>query len=109
MGEFGPPCGIRSPANHSGSGTIWRPGLGGVEEGRKGKCCPVQPGRADWSIQSGFILGVRAVGELNGGVTGALMDPVWMYRWGNLEEEADEDAEERFLSHGIRELPSALG
>lgn len=31
-----------------------------------------------------------------------------MYRWGSLEDEADEDADERFLSHGISEL-SALG
>lgn len=28
-----------------------------------------------------------------------------MYRWGSLEEEADE----RFLSHGMSELPSDLG
>lgn len=26
-----------------------------------------------------------------------------------MEEEADDDAEERFLSHGMRELPSAFG
>lgn len=37
------------------------------------------------------------------------MEPLWMYKWGSLEEEADEDADERFLSHGMRELPSALG
>ena len=37
------------------------------------------------------------------------MEPPWMYKWGSLEEEADEDADERFFSHGMRELPSALG
>jgi hypothetical protein len=35
VGDVGPPCGIRTPLNHSGSGTIWRPGLGGVEDGKK--------------------------------------------------------------------------
>lgn len=107
VGEVGP-WGIRSPANHSGSGTIRRPGLGGVEDGRKGYCCPPHPGRADWSSQSVFIRGVLAVGELNGGVTGALIEPPWMWRFGSLEEEAEEDPDERFLSHGIRDLPSAF-
>lgn len=48
---------------------IWRVGLGGVEETKKELlvCC-----------QSGFILGVPAVGELRGGVTGALMEPPGM-------------------------------
>lgn len=36
------------------------------------------------------------------------MEPPWIQRWGNLEEEADEDADERFLSHGMREVPSTL-
>lgn len=35
VGELGPPWGILRPANHSGLGTIWRPGLGGVEDGRE--------------------------------------------------------------------------
>lgn len=48
---------------------ICRVGLGGVEETKKEllSCC-----------QSAFILGVRAVGELKGGVTGALMEPPGM-------------------------------
>lgn len=64
--------------------------------------------RADWSSQSGLIRGVRAVGELRGGVTGALMEPPSMWRRGCLEEEADDDPEERFLSHGMRESPLTL-
>lgn len=36
------------------------------------------------------------------------MEPPWTKRWwGNLDE-ADDDPDERFLSHGIRELASAL-
>ncbi|KAM1953115.1 hypothetical protein ACFX15_007510 [Malus domestica] len=77
VGEFGPQ-GTGIPANHSGSGTICRPGLGGVEDGMKGNCCLAQPGGAHWSSQSTLILGVLAVGELNGGVTGALIEPPWM-------------------------------
>lgn len=50
-------------------------------------------------------------GELSGGVTGALMDPPCMYkcgRFGILEEvEAEDEADDRFFSHGMRELPSA--
>ncbi|KAK7256886.1 hypothetical protein RIF29_30443 [Crotalaria pallida] len=49
---------------------------------------------------------VRSLGELNGRVTGALKGPSCMYRWWNLEEDAD-DPGERFLSHGMKELPSA--
>ena len=108
VGEFGLPWGSLIPANHSGS-TAWRPGLGGVEEGRKEYSFPLHPGRVDCSSQPDLIRGVREVGELNGGVTGALMEPLCMKRWGNLGEEDEEDAVERFLSHGMRELPSELG
>lgn len=48
------------------------------------------------------------MGELKGGVTGALMDPPWMRRWGSLEDEVDDDADERCFSHGMRELFSGL-
>lgn len=34
VGEEGPLCGICSPASHPESGSTWRPGLGGVEEGK---------------------------------------------------------------------------
>ena len=38
---------------------------------------------ASWrpESQSGPQRGVRAVGELRGGVTGALIDPLWTNRW----------------------------
>lgn len=50
---------------------------------------------------SSLILGVRAVGELKGGVTGALIELPGMYKWwGNLDDEGDEP-DERFLSQGI--------
>ena len=67
MGDVGPSWGVWTPESH--------PGLGGVEEGRKGYCCPGQAAPGVGSSQLTFIRGVRAVGELNGGVTGALMEP----------------------------------
>lgn len=66
---------------------------------------PTHPERAKESSQSVLIRGVREVGELTGGVTGALIEPPCIYWCRNFEDEAD-DAEERFLSHGIREFPS---
>lgn len=95
--------------NQSVSAT-WRPGLGGVEEGRKVYAGPPHAaGRVDRSSQSALIRGFRDDGELIGGVTGALMEPFGMYSCGSLEEDADDDPDERFLSHGMREFPSALG
>lgn len=61
------------------------------------------------SSQSALKRGVRAVGELRGGVTGALREPWWRKRFwilGDFEEE-EEEVEERFLSQGMRELASA--
>lgn len=50
---------------------------------------------------------MRAVGELKGGVTGALIEPPGMYRWWGSLDEADGELDDRFLSQGIRELASA--
>jgi hypothetical protein len=67
---------IWMPASHgAGSGTIWRPGLGGVEFTTHGLLEPCHGGWIADSSQSVFMRGVRAVGELSGGVTGALMEP----------------------------------
>lgn len=54
-----------------------------------------------------FILGVRAVGELNGGVTGALIEPPGMHMCRSLNG-GGEEPEDKFLSHGTRELGSAV-
>lgn len=55
------------------------------------------------------ILGVWQVGELNEGVTGALLELPGIYRWcGNLEDGEEEEPYERFFSHGISELGSGL-
>ena len=46
------------------------------------------------------------MGELKGGVTGALIELPGMYKWwGNLDDEGD-DPDERFLSQGISVLGS---
>lgn len=75
-----------------------------MDEGRNEEVGPAQLGR---SSQSGLVLGVLEVGELSGGVTGALMEPQWTKRWwGNLDVAEDEPEDERFLSHGIREFGS---
>lgn len=61
--------------------------------------------------QSVLMRGERAVGELMGGVTGALMEPWWMerlWRLGGLDDEAEEEVEERFFSHGMREFASVV-
>lgn len=55
-----------------------------------------------------MVLGVLAVGELNGGVTGALMEPPWTRRWWENLDEADDELDERFFNHGMRESASAL-
>lgn len=48
------------------------------------------------------------MGELEGGVTGALIESPGMHRWwGNLDEEGDEP-DDRFLSQGMSELGSEL-
>ena len=76
-----------------------------MEEGAKGWCPPAQAALPAGSSQVSLIRGVRAVGELSGGVTGALIEPPCMKRWwGNLNDPDDD----RFLSHGMRELGSAL-
>lgn len=60
------------------------------------------------SSQSLLFRGVLQVGELNGGVTGALIEPPLTNRWwGNLDV-ADDEPEVRVLSHGMREFGSAL-
>lgn len=79
-----------------------------MEDGINEYRCPPQAGPAVVSSQSGLNRGVRAVGELKGGVTGALIEPLGMYRCGNLADDADDDAAERFLSHGIRDVPSSV-
>jgi len=70
------------PASHAGSGTICRPGLGGVELTTQGLFEPCHGGWIIDSSQSVFIRGVRAVGELSGGVTGALIEPPWIISGG---------------------------
>lgn len=75
VGDDGLVDDIWIPANHAGSGSIVRPGLGGVEFTTQGLFEPVHVGWTFDSSQSVFMRGVRAVGELNGGVTGALMEP----------------------------------
>lgn len=77
------------------------------DDGINENLCPAQPEPAVGSSQS-FLVGVRHVGELNGGVTGALIDPPAMYRWCESVDEADDEPEERFLSQGINEFGSAL-
>lgn len=70
---------------------------------------PPQLGPTMGSSQSPLVLGVLEVGELSGGVTGALMEPVWTKRWwGNLDVAEDEPEEERFLSQGMREFGSGF-
>lgn len=64
--------------------------------------------RATASSQSLLVRGVREVGELSGGVTGALIEPPGMKSWGSLDVADDEPDDERVLSHGMRELASAL-
>lgn len=71
VGEVDPLWGTWVPAYHFESGSIWRPGLGGVDKGRNGP----HPRWAKEPSKSVLIRGVRAVGELEGGVTGALMEP----------------------------------
>lgn len=78
VGDEGPPDGSRKPASHAASGVTWWPGLGGMEEGKKLWLEPAQGGWKFGSSQTVLIRGERAVGELSGGVTGALIDPPWM-------------------------------
>lgn len=75
VGEVEPVWGTRSPANHSGSGRTWRPGLGGVEEERRDWFFPFQGKQKDWSCQLRLARGLWQLGELRGGVTGALIEP----------------------------------
>jgi hypothetical protein len=70
------------PASHAGSGTICLPGLGGVELTTHGLFEPCHGGWITGSSQSVFMRGVRAVGELSGGVTGALIEPPWIISGG---------------------------
>lgn len=61
------------------------------------------------SSQLVLIFSVRAVGELKGDVTGALSEPPGMWRWrGILGEEDEDEPDERFLIHGMRELASGF-
>jgi len=106
VGEFGLVDEIWIPASHAGSGAIDLPGLGGVELTIEGLFAPCHGGWMADSSQSVFIRGVRADGELSGGVTGALMEPPWINKGGSSGCFFDGVPLENVLSHGRIGLPS---
>jgi hypothetical protein len=106
VGEFGLVDEIWMPASHAGSGAMFRPGLGGVEFTIVGLFAPCHGGWTVASSQSVFIRGVRADGELRGGVTGALIEPPWINSGGRSGCFFDGVPFENVLSHGRIGLPS---
>jgi hypothetical protein len=106
VGDDGLVDAIWIPASHAESGTVERPGLGGVEFTMDVLFVPCHGGWAADSSQSVFIRGVRAVGELKGGVTGALMEPPWIISGGSNGCFFDAVPLENVLSHGRIGLPS---
>jgi hypothetical protein len=106
VGEFGLVDEIWMPASHAGSGAMGRPGLGGVEFTIVGLLAPCHGGWTAASSQSVFIRGVRADGELRGGVTGALIEPPWISSGGRSGCFFDGVPLENVLSHGRIGLPS---
>ena len=106
VGEFGLVDEIWMPASHAGSGAMGRPGLGGVEFTIVGLLAPCHGGWTAASSQSVFIRGVRADGELRGGVTGALIEPPWISSGGSNGCFFDGVPLENVLSHGRIGLPS---